>query len=71
MPAFWQPNRPYQVDITLPLDADMHAGVYQPDLALLDADGRRQNILAPDGHWIDDHLPLSRIRLQAAPSDSP
>lgn len=71
MPAFWQPNRPYQVDITLPLDADMRAGVYQPDLALLDADGRRQNILAPDGHWIDDHLPLSRIRLQAAPSDSP
>lgn len=62
--AVWQPGQVYPMIITLPLVPEsVPPGVYQPDLALLDSRGARQNILAPDGHWIDDHLLLSRIRV--------
>lgn len=62
----WQPGQVYPITVTLPLAAEtVDPGVYQPDLALLDGRGARQNILAPDGHWIDDHLLLSHIRVTA------
>ena len=64
--AIWQPGQVYPITATLHLAAETIApGVYQPELSLLDGDGIPQNILAPDGHWIDDQLLLSRIRVTA------
>jgi hypothetical protein len=38
---------------------------YTVEIALLDsASQRRQNIVAPDGHWLADRLLLARIRVE-------
>ena len=47
------------------LPADLPPGVYRINVALLDATSRtRQNIVAEDGHWINDHLLLAPFHVE-------
>lgn len=49
----------------LPVDADLPPATYTIQVALLDvATQERQNIVADDGHWIDDNLLLAPIRIR-------
>jgi 4-amino-4-deoxy-L-arabinose transferase-like glycosyltransferase len=49
----------------LSIPADLPAGAYEIHIALLDAEtGRRQNIVAEDGHWINNHLILAPVLVQ-------
>ena len=49
----------------MPIDTDLPPTTYSVEVALLNAATREpQNIVADDGHWIDDHLHLARIRLR-------
>jgi hypothetical protein len=49
----------------LMIDPATAAGSYRVDIALLDTStNRRQNIVAPDGHWIDNHLWLARVLIR-------
>jgi hypothetical protein len=50
---------------TLPLDPTLAPGSYSIHVALIDAVTKApQNIVAEDGHYIDDRLLLSDIRVQ-------
>jgi hypothetical protein len=49
----------------VPLAAELAPGTYYFNVALLDAATQeRQNIVAADGHWIDNQLSLARIRVE-------
>ena len=49
----------------LVIDPTAPAGTYLVEVALLDTEAdMRQNIIAPDGHWIDDHLLLAPIQIK-------
>jgi len=50
----------------LEFDPSTPSGSYLVDLALADAiSNQRVNIVAPDGHWIDNHLILAPIRIDS------
>ncbi len=58
----WTAGQQVQDSHLLPVPADLPAGAYEIHVALLDADtGQRQNIVAEDGHWINNHLILAPI----------
>lgn len=48
------------------VDFSTHSqGIYKIHVALLDVNSKqRQNIVGEDGHWINNHLPLSSIRVE-------
>ena len=49
----------------VPLDHELPPASYTMEVALLDgASQKRLNIVADDGHWIDDRLKLARIRVR-------
>lgn len=55
----------------VPLGVDLPPATYTVDVALLDAATQeRQNIIADDGHWIDDHLNLAPVRIRPPASGS-
>jgi hypothetical protein len=46
------------------VDESLPPGTYYVQVALVDVgSGQRQNIVAEDGHWIDDHLRLAGVRI--------
>ncbi len=48
----------------IPTPASLPPGLYRIQVALKNvADGERAVILAPDGHWIDDKLPLAELQV--------
>jgi len=56
---------------SLPLGADLPPATYSVEVTLLNAaTGERQNIIAEDGHWIDDHLLLAPMRIRPPVSGS-
>jgi hypothetical protein len=58
----WQAGQTYQTQHELNLRDNLSAGSYIIHAALLDSTTQtRQNIVAEDGHWIDDHLLLSKV----------
>lgn len=55
----------------VPIGGDLAPATYTVEVALLDAATQeRQNIVADDGHWINDHLRLARIRVRPPASGS-
>lgn len=57
-------DRAFTAVYTLPLDANLPPGVYQIEIAVQDVQtGAALNILAEDGHWIDNKLRLARFRV--------
>ena len=61
----WQDGQIVVDSHVLPLDATLAPGSYSIHVALIDAVTKApQNIVAEDGHYIDDRLLLSDIRVQ-------
>ena len=61
----WQRGQVYSNEYILPLDSSLPPGSYLIHVALIDAMTKEpQNIVAEDGHYIDDRLSLSDIRVQ-------
>ena len=49
----------------LPLAPDLPSGVYQVRVALIDTMTKEpQNIIGEDGHWINNHLLLAKVRVR-------
>jgi hypothetical protein len=70
-PSLFAPTSSLQADqivadsYILPLDSSLPPGSYGIHVTLIDAVTKApQNIIAEDGHYIDDRLLLSRIRVQ-------
>jgi hypothetical protein len=60
----WQAGEIVIDNHELPLRSSLPPGTYQVQIALKNADTRqRQNIIAEDGHWIDDHIRLAGIKV--------
>jgi hypothetical protein len=60
----WQPGQVIPDRHVVPVDASLPSGSYRIHVALLDSVTKEpQNIVAEDGHWIDNHLLLARIRV--------
>ncbi|MCA9971186.1 MAG: glycosyltransferase family 39 protein [Anaerolineales bacterium] len=58
----WQPAQP--IVTTHVLETAVPPGDYLIHVALIDRrSGAAQNIVADDGHWIDNHLLLGRVRI--------
>jgi 4-amino-4-deoxy-L-arabinose transferase-like glycosyltransferase len=58
----WAANQQIQSQHHLILPADMPPGSYTIHVALLDTTSQtRQNIVAEDGHWLNDHLLLAKV----------
>jgi 4-amino-4-deoxy-L-arabinose transferase-like glycosyltransferase len=61
----WTAGQQVTDEHILAIDPATAAGSYRVDMALLDTStNRRQNIVAPDGHWIDNHLWLARVLIR-------
>ncbi len=61
----WQAGEIVTGTHRLQLPPDLPAGAYQVEIALRDPiTGRRQNIIADDGHWIADFLLLAPLRVE-------
>ncbi len=61
----WQPGQIVKDTHRLALDANLPADSYVIHVALIDeATKEAQNIVAEDGHWIDNRLLLARVRVQ-------
>lgn len=55
----------------MPISGDLPPATYTVEVALVDATTReRQNIVADDGHWIDNRLHLARVRIQPTATES-
>ncbi|MCB8943946.1 MAG: DUF2142 domain-containing protein [Ardenticatenaceae bacterium] len=64
----WQPGQSYQTHHNLILPHNLAPGSYNIHVALLDTTSQtRQNIVGEDGHWLDDHLLLSKIYVELTP----
>jgi hypothetical protein len=60
----WQPGQQVQTQHLLTLSPDLSPGSYIIHVALLATKSqKRQNIVAEDGHWINDHLLLSKVNI--------
>ena len=60
----WQPGQQVQTQHQLTLSPDLAPGSYIIHVALLATKSqKRQNIVAEDGHWINDHLLLSKVNI--------
>ena len=65
----WPLDTPIRDERELTIPPDMPPGIYQFELGVVAAPGqggtgeRRLQIIADDGHWIDDRLLLSPIRV--------
>jgi hypothetical protein len=60
----WIPGEVYQDERPVHLSADIPPGNYTIELGwFADASGKRLNIIAEDGHIIDNWLPLNSIRV--------
>ena len=54
----------------LKVEPGLPPGSYLIDIALIDsATNQRQNIVADDGHWIDNHLLLAPIKVEGESKD--
>lgn len=61
----WQTGQLLKGRHHLPLNPGLPAGVYTVELSLLDAAIKEaQNIVADDGHWIDNRLPLAGVSIR-------
>jgi hypothetical protein len=61
----WQDGEVVPDQHSLTVDANLPAGTYGIHVALIDAETKEpQNIVAEDGHYIDDRLLLSDILVQ-------
>lgn len=61
----WQTGQVMADTHIIPIDVALLPNFYQIQVALLDtSNGNRQNIVAQDGHWLDDQLLLPTIRLE-------
>jgi hypothetical protein len=61
----WPPGETRPVTYALATDPAALPGRYAVELALLDpATGTRQFIIAADGHYVDDHLPLAEVAVR-------
>ncbi len=61
----WQAGEVLEDVHLLQIPADLPPGSYDIHVALLDMRAeQRQNIIAEDGHWINDHLVFSPVRVQ-------
>jgi hypothetical protein len=60
----WQPGQQVQTQHQFTISPDLSPGDYIIHAALLAIKSqKRQNIVAEDGHWINDHLSLSRVNI--------
>lgn len=60
----WRPGQVVSDRHVVPVDASLPPGSYRIHVALIDSVTKEpQNIVAEDGHWIDNHLLLARIRV--------
>jgi 4-amino-4-deoxy-L-arabinose transferase-like glycosyltransferase len=60
----WQPGQQVQTQHQLALSPQLAPGSYIIHVALLAIKSqKRQNIVAEDGHWINDHLSLSKVNI--------
>ena len=58
----WQANQSIQTQHQLTIPANLPQNSYHIHVALLDTtDQTRQNIVAEDGHWLNDHVLLSKV----------
>ncbi len=63
--AAWHPGEFSQDVHTLQLDPTIPPGSYQIYVALIDSVTKEpQNIVADDGHWINDHLNLASVNVR-------
>jgi 4-amino-4-deoxy-L-arabinose transferase-like glycosyltransferase len=61
----WRPGRIIEDRRALTIDPATPPGFYPIEIALVNAiSGQRQNILAEDGHWIDNRLLLGQVRVK-------
>lgn len=61
----WRNGQVIEESYPLTLGTDLAPGVYHVRISLLDPVTRKaQNIVADDGHWIDDELLLAGVRIQ-------
>lgn len=61
----WQPGPVIEEPLLLPIDSSLPGGPYRIRLELVDAMTKEpQNIIAEDGHWIDNHLLLARVQIR-------
>lgn len=60
----WVPGEVYRDERRIPLPEDIPPGLYQLELGWFsDATGERLNIIAEDGHIVDNWMPLNTIRV--------
>jgi hypothetical protein len=61
----WHPGEVIRDVHTLTLDPNLSPGSYLIYVALIDSETKEpQNIIAEDGHWINDHLLLARLNVR-------
>ncbi len=61
----WVPGQIIKDTHVFALDEALSSNSYQIQVALIDSVTQKaQNIVAEDGHWIDDRLLLAKIRTQ-------
>jgi len=61
----WKDGQVIEERYLLTLGPDLAPGIYHVRISLLDpVTGKAQNIVADDGHWIDDELLLAGVRIQ-------
>ena len=61
----WQDDQIVSTHHTIPLPADIPTGNYRIHVALIDSmTNAPQNIIAEDGHWINNHLHLSLFKVE-------
>ena len=64
-PSGWKSGQIVRDSHVLPIHEDLSPGSYFIHVALLDAMTKEpHNIIAEDGHWIDNRLLLSRVRIE-------
>lgn len=60
----WETDEVVVVETAVSLPDDLPPGTYTIHLALIEpVTGRPQNIVAEDGHWVDNRLLLAKIRI--------
>ena len=59
----WEAGKVFEDTHILEIEPGTPAGAYQVEIAVFDPEsGRRLNIIAEDGHWIDSRLLLAPLR---------
>ncbi len=61
--SIWQEGQILPDPYELTLAADAPPGVYELEIGMYDAEGRRLNVLDPAGHAVDDRIVLGHVRV--------